>query len=99
MSHAVIFDTLEYANELKAAGVPEKQAEVQARAIKRLMESELVTKGDLESSIKELEYRLTLRMGAMFAATIGILSALKFLWCRGVSTPFLFAQLKLFSSS
>ncbi|MBI4829834.1 MAG: hypothetical protein HY804_13720 [Nitrospinae bacterium] len=43
-----MLDTLEYANELKAAGVPEKQAEVQAKALARVAEDNLATKRDLK---------------------------------------------------
>lgn len=37
----MIFDTIQYANKLKAAGVSDKQAEVHAEAIAELMESRL----------------------------------------------------------
>ena len=47
MSIAVSFDTLQYANRLKAVGVPEKQAEVQAETFKELIEDNLATKRDL----------------------------------------------------
>jgi hypothetical protein len=63
------FDTLRYANELKAAGVPEKQAEVQAHkfgetikgqneAISDWIGDSLATKRDL----KELELKLNLKI-------------------------------------
>lgn len=42
-----MFDTLEYAEELKAAGVPEGQAHVQARALSRLSEEKLASKEDI----------------------------------------------------
>ena len=45
-----VFDTLQYAKKLKDAGVPEKQAEVQAEALKEIEQSrlnELATKQDL----------------------------------------------------
>ena len=47
MSHAIAFDTLAYANKLKAAGVPERQAEVQAEAIAGLINEQMATKHDL----------------------------------------------------
>lgn len=52
MSHMVLaFDTLKYANKLKAVGFSEKQAEVQAEAIADLVTDDLATKRDL----RELE--------------------------------------------
>ena len=79
---AAIFDTLMYAKKLREAGVPEKQAEVQAEALREIMENNLATKSDLkevetklEAKIRELEYRFTIKMGAMCALTIGILAA------------------------
>jgi len=51
---AVTFDTLEYVNELKAADVPDKQAEAQAKALRNVLDatlenhtSALATKADL----------------------------------------------------
>jgi hypothetical protein len=46
------FDTLKFANALKAAGVPEKQAEAQAAALSETLQlnlEELPTKDDLDS--------------------------------------------------
>jgi len=67
MTHVLTFDfdTLQYANDLKAAGVPEKQAEVQShklaetikeqnQAISDLIDNSLATKQD----IKELELKI-----------------------------------------
>jgi len=52
---AVTFDTLEYVNALKAADVPDKQAEAQAKAMSRVLDTALAdhavtlaTKGDIE---------------------------------------------------
>ncbi len=54
MEGAIAFDTLSYANKLKKAGVPEKQAEVQAVAIAEIVNEKMATKRD----IKELETAL-----------------------------------------
>ena len=61
------FDTLQYANRLKAVGVPEKQAEVQAEMLAETIDSKLATKYDLEllkselkRDIKELELKIEL---------------------------------------
>ena len=77
------FDTLAYAKKLKAAGVPENQAEVHAEAFAEIIDQHLATKQDLKDlelslkrDIKELELRLTIRLGAMMAASIAIVAAL-----------------------
>jgi len=79
---AVTFDTLEYVNELKAADVPDKQAEAQAKAMRRVLDtaltdhaSALATKGDLRELELRLQNTLTLRLGAMVALGVGILLA------------------------
>ena len=48
------FDTLGYFERLKAAGVPEPQAKVQASALQEFVDNTLATKHDL----KELELTL-----------------------------------------
>ena len=73
------FDTLAYSKKLKAAGVPEKQAEVQAEALAEIIEERLATKQDimmLRRDMKELEMRLTIRLGIMMAASIAIVATL-----------------------
>ncbi len=66
------FDTLKFANTLKAAGVPEKQAEAQAVAFAEVIQinfKDQATKGDLASTakdvrqeLKDVEQRLTARI-------------------------------------
>jgi len=75
----VTFDTLAYAKKLKAAGFTDQQAEVQAQAFAEIIEERLATKQDIEllrRDMKELEMRLTLRLGGMMAASIAIVAAL-----------------------
>ena len=48
------YDSLGYAQELKEAGVPEALANIQAKALFRVIDQQLVTKQD----IKELEVKL-----------------------------------------
>ncbi len=43
-----VFDTLAYAKRLKAAGVPEAQAEAQAEALAAAISNEIVTRRDLQ---------------------------------------------------
>lgn len=55
---AVIFDTLAYAKKLKAVGVPEQQAEVQAEALAEIVSEQVATKRDLHEVKSELEVKL-----------------------------------------
>ena len=84
---AITFDTLAYSKKLRAVGVDEKQAEVQAEALAEIIEDKLVTKRDLKElevnlqhDIKELELRLThtltLRLGGMLVVGIGVVATL-----------------------
>lgn len=52
------YDSLEYASELKDVGFTDKQAKVQAKALFKVIDQQLVTKQD----IKELEGKLTFDM-------------------------------------
>ncbi len=79
MANTLAFDTLAYSKKLKAAGVPERQAEVQAEAFAEIIEDRLATKQDilmLQRDMKELEMRLTIRLGGMMAASIAIVAVL-----------------------
>jgi hypothetical protein len=69
---AVAFDTLVYARRLRQAGFSEQQAEVQAEALAAVVTETLATKQDL----RELEYRLTLRLGTMMTVAVGSVAAL-----------------------
>ena len=54
MPSALTFDTLAYVKKLRSAGVPEKQAEIQAETFAEILEERVATKQDL----KELELAL-----------------------------------------
>lgn len=75
MAHAIVFDTLAYANKLKAAGVPEKQAEIQAETFAEIIEEKIATKHDL----KEMEHQINLKLfelkNDIIKWTIGIVLA------------------------
>jgi hypothetical protein len=76
---ATLIDTLEYSKKLRAAGVPELQAEAHAEALSKLASEELATKKDIDDlrrDIRELEYRLTIKAGAMTAAAVAALAAI-----------------------
>ena len=67
-----MFDTLKSANELLKAGFSRNQAETQVRVMQEFVTTHFATKQDL----KDLEHRLTIKMGGMFVAAITILAAL-----------------------
>jgi len=76
---AVAFDTLAYAKKLKEAGFTEQQAEAQAEALAEIVNERLATKQDiaeLRRDLQDLEYRLTIRLGAMLAIAITLVAAL-----------------------
>ena len=58
---SLTFDTLAYVKKLKAAGVPESQAEVQAETFAEIIDEKLSTKRDL----KEMELALRSDMVAV----------------------------------
>lgn len=81
---------MQYANRLKAVGVPEKQAEVQAEALREIMDNKLATKKDLElvrkdlelaknelkRDIKDIELRMTLKLGSIMVGGLSMLVVL-----------------------
>ena len=68
----LIFDTHDFIKKLTTAGMPEAQAEVLAAAQASLLEEHIATKTDL----RELEYRLTIRLGAMMVVAVGMVATL-----------------------
>lgn len=86
----VTFDTLKFANRLKAAGVPDKQAEAEAEALAEVFETnlrELAIKEDLkllegrlterfDAKLTQLEQRLVIKLGWMITVAVGIVAAL-----------------------
>lgn len=73
---AMIFDTLDYSNKLRAVGVSREQAEVQAHAIADLIDDKLATKHDLIELEERLTYKLTIRLGSMIIAAVSALAIL-----------------------
>lgn len=79
----ITFDSLNYAKKLEAAGFTREQAEVQTQAIREVIEEQLATKRDLkdletslEGKLRDFEYRLTIRLGAMIAAAVATVATL-----------------------
>ncbi|MCH8841478.1 MAG: DUF1640 domain-containing protein [SAR324 cluster bacterium] len=72
MAATILFDTHAYVKKLKEAGASEKQAEVHAQALADLVNDKLATKQDL----RELELRMTVRLGAIVTVGIGVVAVL-----------------------
>ncbi|MDR0273881.1 MAG: DUF1640 domain-containing protein [Burkholderiaceae bacterium] len=71
--NAVTFDTLKFVKTLEAAGVNARQAEAMAAAVRDSTDSaNLVTKSDL----RELELRMTIKLGAMLVVAVGVIAAI-----------------------
>ncbi len=68
-----MFNTLTYAKKLEDAGVPRLQAEAQVQVLAEIVEGELATKSDIQRDLKELEYRLILKLSAIVGTMTSIL--------------------------
>ncbi|MBK5963511.1 DUF1640 domain-containing protein [Thiocystis minor] len=76
----ISFDTHEFVKKLQSVGFTQEQAEVFASEHRRIIEDSLVTKDHLDMRLRELEYRLIIKMGAMMmAAVLSIAALVKFL--------------------
>lgn len=90
MAYVTTFDTLMYAKKLKEAGFSEQQAEIQAEAIKEIIDNNLATKQDiidLKRDIKEIENNLKrdikeamdksiMRLGSLIVIAVTVLAAI-----------------------
>jgi len=76
MGNAIAFDTLAYAKKMIAAGFTQQQAETQAEALAEIIDEQVVSRQYLDIRLRELEMRLTLRLGGMMVAGIAIVAAL-----------------------
>ncbi len=86
----ITFDTHSFVKKLKAVGFTEEQAEVFANEQATLIEDRLATKHDillLEKDIKEieanlrrdlreLEYRLIIKLGTLMVVAVGVVTTL-----------------------
>ena len=73
---SVILDTHAFVKRLTAAGMPVEQAEILAEEQARLIDERLATKADLKVLEERLEYRLTIRLGAMMAIAIAVVATM-----------------------
>jgi len=69
MGDNLIFNTLQYANRLKKAGVSEEQANVQAEAIADLVDNRMATKKDLE----QIKNNLLIKLGGMMVTGVALI--------------------------
>jgi hypothetical protein len=79
------FDTLKFANALKAAGVPDKQAEAEAAVLADAFSvnlKELVTKDDLRQALGETEQRLNAKIDLVRSDLGGQITLVR--WMLGV---------------
>ena len=72
----IAFDTHAFVKELTQAGMPEAQAEVLARSQATLIDDLKELEERLRHDMKELELRLTIRLGSMMVVAIGVVAAL-----------------------
>ena len=77
------FDTLSYAKDLIAAGMPQQQAEVISLRQRTLIENELANKTDIKNTeielkrdIKVMEFTMTLRLGTIVVIALGAMTTL-----------------------
>ena len=79
MGHALTIDTLAYAKRLIAVGMPAKQAEEQVEIFAEVLDNNIATKQNIEEirrDMKELEMKLTIRLGMMMAGSIAAVATL-----------------------
>lgn len=87
---SLTFDTLKFADTLKAAGVPPAQAEAQARAVSAVISDvDVASRRDvadvrsdmaamearLNARIESSELRLTVKLGAFLSIAVGVIIA------------------------
>ena len=79
----ITFDTHSFVKKLKAVGFTEEQAEVFASEQARLIEDKLTTKNDLielennlRRDMRELEYRIIIKLGGLMAVSIAAVATL-----------------------
>lgn len=72
----ILFDTLAYAKKLISAGVPEKQAEVQAEALADVLNDQLVSRQYLDLRLKEQQVEIIKWVAGMLIGQAIIIAAL-----------------------
>ena len=72
----ITFDIHEFIKRLKSVGFSEEQAEVFAAEHRRIIEDTLVTKDHLDMRLREMEYRLIIKLGGMMMAAVAVVATL-----------------------
>jgi hypothetical protein len=67
-----MFNTLKYTKQLEQAGFSREQAEAHIQIMAEMVEDSLATKQDL----KELEYRLTIKLGVTASLVVAAIAAI-----------------------
>lgn len=68
-----VFNAITYANKLKEAGMATRIADIEAEQMSDLINNDLVTKSFLASELNKLELKLTIKLGAIMVAGMGVL--------------------------
>ena len=74
----LLFDKLAYKDKLTANGVSEAAARAHADALDEALRDSVVTKSVLALELAKLKLELTVRMGVMAAAIVGVLASIKY---------------------
>ena len=70
------FDTLKFVKKLRESGFDEAQAEALSEPRKEAQQSSIEDLATKKADLRELELRLTIKLGAMLATSIAIIAAL-----------------------
>lgn len=79
MANALHIDTLKFSRRLIEAGLEPRAAEAIVETIAEVDTSELATKSDIrevQAQIRDLEHRMTIKMGGMLMAAVAALTAI-----------------------
>ena len=77
--NALHIDTLKFSRRLIEAGMEPRAAEAIVETIAEVDTSELATKSDIrdiEGRLRDLEHRMTIKMGGMLMAAVAALTAI-----------------------
>ncbi len=74
--HVITFNTLAYAKKLIAAGVSEKQAEVQAETLAEVLNEQMVTRQYLDLRLQELKTDMIKWIAGMLIAQGALIATL-----------------------
>ncbi|KQP48836.1 hypothetical protein ASG40_19095 [Methylobacterium sp. Leaf399] len=81
---AFAFDTLKFTQRLEQVGVGREQAIAHAELARDMILADSATKADLnelkkeiDASLRELELRMTVKLGAIIGAAVAVIAALQ----------------------